>query len=244
MKSSNQMHFKMTLYFLIFSFLFLQCKKEEALPSPPEPQTRQPLAFTQAETDTIMLADSATAMRIMNIFLHPDSLILRSSSKNVCIGDTIIKKLTDRMLSSCRQAGGVGIAAPQVGINRRIIWVQRYDKGTTINRPFEVYLNPRITLYCDTVIRRGDGCLSVPQTSGYPNLVDSSYRAKWVEVEYYLPDGTFVQEKVTQWFTAHIFQHEIDHLNGVMFFDNYVSKNKNLFTILPATNQEELEIQQ
>lgn len=132
-----------------------------------------------------------------------------------------------------RQAGGVGIAAPQVGINRRIIWVQRHDKGTSLNRPYEVYLNARITEYCDTVIRRWDGCLSVPQTPEYPNLIDSSYRAKWVRVEYYLPDGTYMNEKITQWFTAHIFQHEIDHLNGIMFFDQYVSKNKHLFTILP-----------
>ncbi|OQA00450.1 MAG: Peptide deformylase [Bacteroidetes bacterium ADurb.Bin408] len=220
--------------FLIAATMSLQCKKESPLLPPTEPPLRQPLAFTQAEIDTIMAGDSSTAMRVMNIFVQPDSVILRTMAKNVHIGDTLIGYLTDRMYTTVRHAGGVGIAAPQVGINRRIVWVQRYDKGNSMNRSFEVYLNPRIVEYSDTLVRRWDGCLSVPQTSDYPNVIDSSFRALWVRVEYYLPDGTIKNEKIVHWYTAHIFQHEIDHLNGIMFFDQYVNKNKHLFTILPA----------
>ena len=188
-----------------------------------------------------MKADSSTAMRVLNIFIHPDSVILRTSSKDVIVGDTLIDWLTDRMYTTVKHANGVGIAAPQVGINRKIIWVQRYDKGSITNRPFEVYLNPKITAYSDTVVRRADGCLSVPQTSGYPNVIDSSYRAIWVDVEYYQPNGAFIHEHIKQWYTAQIFQHEIDHLHGIMFFDNYVSKHKDRFTILPA-NKNDAEI--
>lgn len=240
MKISSFVFFKISILLIAISFFFIQCKKD-VVPTP-EDQTDppNPLAFTQAEIDTILKADSATDMRIMNIFIQPDSVILRAADKDIIVGDTLIKRLTDRMYTSVRHANGVGIAAPQVGINRRIIWVQRYDKGGALSHPFEVYLNPKITAYCDTVVRRADGCLSVPQTAEYPNIIDSSYRAKWVNVEYYLPNGTFVQEKISNWYTAHIFQHEIDHLNGKMFFDNYVSKHKNIFTILPAKNEAEI----
>ena len=242
MKITSDILIKMKLFLIISIFVLIQCKKEDVLPLPPAPEEPNPLAFTQAEIDTIMQADSATAMRIMNIFVHPDSVILRTAAKDVIIGDTLIDYLTDRMYTSVKVFNGVGIAAPQVGISRKIIWVQRYDKGTAINRPFEVYLNPRITSYSDTVVRRADGCLSVPQTTGYPDVIDSSYRALWVQVEYYLPDGTFMNEKITHWFTAHIFQHEIDHLHGVLFFDNYVNKNKHLFTILPVNEAEEQSV--
>jgi peptide deformylase len=108
--------------------------------------------------------------------------------------------------------GGVGIAAPQVGINRNIIWVQRQDKGTMFNRPWELYYNPRIVAYSGIYNLRSDGCLSVPDACETQNgITGNSWRASWVDVEYYLPDGTFVQERITQALTAHIFQHEIDH---------------------------------
>ncbi|MDD3878287.1 MAG: peptide deformylase [Bacteroidales bacterium] len=231
----------LTTSFLI-SLLSIQCKKEKIPLIEDENNEPVSLEFTQAEKDTIFLGDSSDFMRIMNYFIPEDSVILVKTSKEVLIkaNDTIMKRLTDRMLTSVISANGVGIAAPQVGISRKVIWVQRYDKGTFSNRPFEVYLNPKITAYSDTVARRADGCLSVPQTASYPDVVDSSYRALWVDVEYYLPDGSFVQERVTHWYTAHIFQHEIDHLNGIMFFDRYVTRNKSKFIII-ADNLDDYE---
>jgi peptide deformylase len=122
--------------------------------------------------------------------------------------------------------GGIGIAAPQVGINRNIVWIQRQDKGTIVNRPWECYLNPRITGYSPIYNLRSDGCLSVsPTCEDNFSISGNSWRASWVDVEYYLPDGTFVQERITHALTAHIFQHEIDHLNGIMFFDRQDNPN-------------------
>ena len=239
MKVSTFVLIKISLL-LVLGFFFIQCKKDIVNNQKPDPVPPNPLAFTKAEQDTILKADSATAMRILIIFVHPDSLILRTPSKDVIVGDTLIKKLTNRMYTAVKHANGVGIAAPQVGINRKIIWVQRWDKGSLVSHPFEVYLNPRITAYSDTVVRRTDGCLSVPQTTGYPVVIDSSYRAIWVDVEYYRPDGTFMHERVKQWYTAQIFQHEIDHLFGKMYFDNYVHKHPQRFTILPARKNETL----
>jgi len=230
---------------ITFLFVFVHCKKE-VIPNTPideEPITN-PLLLTQVEKDSILALDSASTMRILNIFLLQDSLILKSTSKNVVVKDdsVILKHLSDRMLRTVKQANGVGIAAPQVGILRNVIWVQRYDKGTSSNRPFEVYYNPIITKYSDTLFRRADGCLSVPQTAGYPNVIDSSYRAKWVEVAYYLPNGDYVEERINHLFTAHIFQHEIDHLYGIFFFERYLKMFITRFTILPADIDDYAEI--
>ena len=116
--------------------------------------------------------------------------------------------------------GGIGIAAPQVGINRNIVWIQRQDKGTPSNRPWELYFNPRIVGRSGIYALRNDGCLSVSSACETANgITGNSYRDTWVDVEYYLADGTFVQERINQALTAHIFQHELDHLNGIMFFD-------------------------
>ncbi|NLA24361.1 MAG: peptide deformylase, partial [Bacteroidales bacterium] len=156
--------------------------------------------------------DSTTRFQILYITQHPDSSILRSLSTDIRLTEEELELLTDRMYSTVRNPmnPGVGIAAPQVGINRRIVWVQRYDK---IGRPWEVFVNIRITNMSDTVKPRSDGCLSIPGVSG------KSLRAIWCEVEYDLPDGTRVSERINHEYTAHIFQHEVDHLDGIIWTD-------------------------
>jgi peptide deformylase len=150
----------------------------------------------------------------LNYFVYADSLVLRKTSQNISFTDTAtLFYLTHRMFLSVIQEDGVGIAAPQVGINRNIIWVQRYDKGSLTSHPWELLLNPVITRYSDTVKQRNDGCLSIPGVSGL------SWRAIWVDVSYDLPDGTHKSERIADPYTAHIFQHEIDHLNGVVWLD-------------------------
>jgi len=124
---------------------------------------------------------------------------------------------------------GVGIAAPQVGINRNATWIQRYDKGTFTSHPFEFYINPKITAYSDTVKLKSDGCLSVPNP---PTGQDFSYRAIWINVEYDLPDGTHKKERINHEYTAHIFQHEIDHLNAIMYLDRMIESNASKFVII------------
>ena len=221
---------------LIFTYLIFntQCKKDDeiivtddniinedtiaiddTLPPPPNP-----LAYTAQEKSFITSGDSADVFTIMNYYLQPDSVILRTPSINVLfdeISDSINKILVDRMYSTLRSTNGVGIAAPQIGINRRVIWVQRFDKGPIA--PFEVYFNPIITLYSTEVLQRADGCLSVPTGPEWPNVNPVSFRATWVDVEYFLQDGSFVQERINHPYTSHIFQHEIDHLDGIMFMD-------------------------
>lgn len=186
---------------------------------------QKPTALTQAETDSIFSADQNTQFRVMQIYQHPDSTILRTVSQDIPFCDTLaIRHMMSRMLKTVILEQGVGIAAPQIGINRCAVCVLRYDKPPYNNPPFEFYLNPKILAYSDTVALRADGCLSVPTGAGYPQVIDSTYRALWVVVEYNLIDGTYKREKISHQYTAHIFQHEIDHLNGIMYFDRAGSK--------------------
>lgn len=197
-------------------------------------------AFTQDEIDLITSGTSGQDFTLMDICVHPDSVILRSQSINVNLDEGNLILLKDRMKTTV-VGEGVGIAAPQIGINRNVIWVQRYDKGTAQIKPWEVYYNPVITAYSDTVALRNDGCLSVPGdcVSEY-SIVGNSYRALWVDVQYYDVDGNFVQERINHQYTAHIFQHEIDHLNGIMFFDRQVMENPDKFVVVDGESYGDL----
>lgn len=205
-------------FFLIFSsllFSLIACKKEPTTEYTGE--YVDPLALTDAEKSLIMDGSDTTPMRVYLTTIYSDSLVLRKQSINVTPDTNNIElmRLIHRMYKTVIVENGVGIAAPQVGINRRIIWVQRLDKT---GKPWEVYLNPKIVLYSNKPVNfAGDGCLSIPGVSG------TSHRYSSVLVEYDRPDGTHNMEIVEGFsqsqFAAIIFQHEIDHLNGILFID-------------------------
>ena len=114
---------------------------------------------------------------------------------------------------------GVGIAGPQVGIGRRIIWVQRLDKA---DRPYECYLNVRIDSLSGATNCGPEGCLSLPGLRGMVPRREVAY------ISYVSPDslagikGSSLparsHEKI-EGYTAIIFQHECDHLDGVLYID-------------------------
>lgn len=210
MKTKYRFYF----YLILVSFIvaFTQCKKDNS----DDNTAVDELAFTEAEKSLIFSNASDSTMYIMNYFFYADSLILRKQSKDINFNDTAtLFHLINRMKATVLSAGGVGIAAPQVGINRNIIWVQRLDKT---GKPFECYLNPKIILYSNKPVNfLGDGCLSIPGMSG------TSHRYSAVVVDYDRPDGSHNTELVEGYsgsnYTAVIFQHEIDHLNGIVFLD-------------------------
>ena len=104
---------------------------------------------------------------------------------------------------------GVGIAGPQIGLNCRVVAVQRFDKE---GEPFEFFLNPEIVEYEGPTQLGSEGCLSVPEIS------DDVER--WQRIRLRYRDEAFAEcEEVIEGFTAVIFQHEIDHLDGVLFID-------------------------
>ncbi|MEH6659565.1 MULTISPECIES: peptide deformylase [Flavobacteriaceae] len=195
----------------LLSLLFIGCiacnSKKEA------PQKLQ--QFTTEQAQRIMAADSITPMRVFKITKESDSLLLRTPSEQVVVdpNDTILKNLIDRMYATVRDSLslGAGIAAPQVGILKKIAWVQRFDKE---GFPFEVIINPVIKQYSKKKQDCPEGCLSIP---GRRDTLSS--RAYAILVEYDKPDASHEIEMVED-FTAVIFQHEIDHLNGILYLDH------------------------
>lgn len=169
--------------------------------------------FTASERDVIH-ASGDGIMRVLSIADPTDSLLLRKES--LPVSEQMLRSeeyalLRERMLLTVQNpdAEGVGIAAPQVGVRRNIIAVQRFDKE---GEPFEFYLNPEIVERIGEKADGGEGCLSVPEL--YGNV------SRWQEIVLRYRDEQWVEhtERI-EGFTAVIFQHEVDHLSGRLFID-------------------------
>ncbi len=171
--------------------------------------------FSKEETQLILAGNANDPMRVLLITNPNDSIILRTKSRPVDFNtkDKTLKHFTDRLLATVKDSAtmGVGIAAPQVGILKDIIWVQRLDKN---REPFEVYFNPKIVKYTDMKQDVPEGCLSIPDFRAMTK--DRAYAIFLT----YLDQKGKEQCEMVEAFTAAIFQHEIDHLNGIMFTDH------------------------
>lgn len=147
-------------------------------------------------------------MSNLSIIKNPSD-VLRKKSELVSREDLTspqVQTLIDDLMDSMRVENGIGIAAPQVGVHKRIIIV---DNG----QGPQAYVNPEIT---SRSIRKGhlveEGCLSVPGIWGYVT------RHKIVKVRALTRHGETVVFKVKD-LASVIFQHEIDHLDGILFID-------------------------
>ena len=172
-------------------------------------------SFSEKEAKFIMNADSLNPMRVYKINSKKDSLLLRTKSSYIKPNpkDPILRNFVKRLYATVRDSMsmGVGIAAPQVGILKNIIWVQRFDKE---NFPFEVYLNPKIVSYSEEKQTLNEGCLSIPDRT--ETLKSRSYA---ITIEYDTMNAEHKSEIVNS-FTSVVFQHEIDHLNGILYLDH------------------------
>lgn len=179
--------------------------------------------FTAAEVEIINGSDSI--MRVLTIEDEADLAVLRASSTDMSY-DILVSneydRLADLMVATVTHPSqdGVGIAGPQVGLNRRIVAVQRFDKE---GEPFEVYPNIRIVWQSDSTALGPEGCLSVPDRR------DEVLRSQEIVIEYAdmeaIKHGAPKDNDIPmlrdtiRGFTAVIFQHEIDHLDGVLYID-------------------------
>ena len=160
-----------------------------------------------------IINDSDTVMYVT--VMPKDSAVLRAVSTDLThrqLRSPELRTLAAKMLATVQDPSqdGVGIAAPQVGINKRVICVQRFDKA---GEPFEVYCNIHIDTLLGPVKSGREGCLSVPGKYG-------SVRRHQTAVIRYVEPETLVQRTDTiHDFTAVIFQHECDHLDGVLYID-------------------------
>ena len=169
-----------------------------------------PKGWTAWEKTVIVQSDS-----VMYVCVMPqDSAILRTPSRNFGrkeMSSALLQTLIDKMYTTLTDPSqdGVGIAAPQIGINRRAILVMRYDKP---GRPIEPYLNIQIDSLLGEKKPGPEGCLSVPPYRGVVR------RYPRVQISYVRPDGSPVTEKV-EGYSAVIFQHECDHLDGILYIE-------------------------
>jgi peptide deformylase len=202
---------------VITAAITVHCQKEEPIvyKAPVPVVAENPLKFTEAEK--VMIMESDTDMRVLTIFNYEDSLVLRAKCKDVTPDSTdeVLMQLINRMYLAMMEEGGVGIAAPQIGIKRNVFWAKRMDKP---GGPFEYYLNPKILVYGTKEITFiGDGCLSIPGMYG------NTIRSSSIKVGYNLIDGSYHEEIIQGYsganFTSICFQHEYDHLNGVLWID-------------------------
>ena len=176
-------------------------------------QEKQP---TWTESEKVLITQEIdTRMRLVTIETEEDSLFLRNSCLPLSKEDLTtpeFEQLKKRMLLTVTnpENEGVGIAAPQVGIGRQLIAVQRIDKK---GMPFEFYVNPQLTYLSEEKRTGREGCLSVPDRNG--NVT----RSEWVVVTHN-DMGTYeLRHDTIRGFTAVIFQHETDHLNGILYID-------------------------
>ncbi len=140
-----------------------------------------------------------------------DNPVLRNVSKKVEKVDKSIVKLVRDMEETMHAEKGVGLAAPQVGVNRRVILVLlNVDTAQEMILPM---INPEIVLASDETEVGEEGCLSLPK------IFDNVRRSKEITVQFRDVKGREQFLKLND-FNARVVQHEIDHLNGVLFTDH------------------------
>ena len=185
------------------------------------------------ETELALIHETDSIMRVLTIDDPSDLLVLRSLSSDLSDSALLsddFKRLAELMVATVTHPSqdGVGIAGPQIGLNRRVVAVQRFDKE---GEPFEIYPNVRIVWASDSLTAGPEGCLSVPNRRG------DVLRSQEIVIEYADIDGAEYSRNedrlnsnryakpvpmvldTVRGFTAVIFQHEIDHLDGVLYID-------------------------
>lgn len=152
-------------------------------------------------------------MTLRAIVTLPDP-ILRRKARTVTRFDAELQSLIDDMIETLREAPGVGLAAPQVGVSDRLIVVEYPENDEQEDAPKKLFVvvNPEIKEASTETEVGIEGCLSIPGLHGEVE------RALAVTVKGQTRRGQTVKIKANAWL-ARIFQHEIDHLNGVVFTD-------------------------
>jgi peptide deformylase len=151
-------------------------------------------------------------MAILPICYFPDDSVLRQKAKRVSSIDSSIERLINDMVETMKEANGVGLAAPQVGVSLRVVVLQMPGK-----EPMAI-INPEI-------VKRGgeqevtEGCLSVPGHFGQIK------RSASVIVKGQDSKGRAIRIKATG-LMAEALEHEVDHLNGILYIDHIDSPDK------------------
>ncbi len=155
-------------------------------------------------------------MTLRKIVTLPEP-VLRRKAHAVTKVDKNLQTLIDDMIETMRDAPGVGLAAPQIGLSERLIVVEYCERAEDVDKeeaPKKVWavLNPEIVKASEEKLLGVEGCLSIP------GLVGEVERHAAIQVKGLNRHGKPLKIKAEGWL-ARIFQHEVDHLNGVLFTD-------------------------
>ena len=173
---------------------------------------------------------AAPMTRIYPIITIPDPM-LRKAAEPIERVDDELRRLMDDMLATMSDAPGVGLAAPQIGISRRLI-VMDAARDEEPKAPI-VMVNPRILDRSEELRLHEEGCLSIPEVTA------EIERPAATRVAYLDREGK-AQERVLEGLLSTIVQHEVDHLEGVLFID-YLSRLKRDMIVRKFTKQKRAE---
>jgi peptide deformylase len=165
-------------------------------------------------------------MAVRRIITIPDS-VLRKQAKAIERVDDELRRLMDDMLATMYDAPGIGLAAPQIGISRRLI-VMDPAKEDAPSTPL-MMVNPEILERSDELRLHEEGCLSIPDVTAE---IERPARTRVS----YLDRAGKQQEMELEGIWSTLVQHEIDHLNGVLFID-YLSRLKRDMVVRKFTKQ-------
>ena len=157
-------------------------------------------------------------MAIHEIIKIPDKR-LRTVSEPVKKVDAGIRKLVDDMFETMYEAPGIGLAAIQIGVPKRVVTMD-LSKKEDEQQP-RVFINPELVWTSDNKATREEGCLSIP------DYYEEVERPAEVKVKYLDLDGKS-HEITAKGLLATCLQHEIDHINGVLFIDHISRLKRNL----------------
>ena len=160
-------------------------------------------------------------MPVLPLLHYPDERLKQESAPVEEIDDELLAFVSDLEQTMRAGPGGVGIAAPQVGRFQRIVIVDVSSKKKIQHHGRLLLINPEITEWQGMVVGR-EGCMSVPDFTG--NVI----RAEAISLTALDVSGELI-ELQTSGYEARAIQHEIDHLDGILFLDRLVSRRHDLF---------------
>jgi len=161
-------------------------------------------------------------MAVRPIITDLEHKILRGKAKRVGKLDASVQRLLDDLIDTMRAAPGVGLAAPQVGVPLRVVVIEYEDTLYTL-------INPEIVKRSPETVTDEEGCLSAPNWQG------PVARAAALTVKARGRDGKEFRVKAEGWL-ARIFQHELDHLDGVIYLD-LVEDRSQIHWVEPETGE-------
>ncbi len=152
-------------------------------------------------------------MAVLSVLKMGDPLLALKSSPVTDFDDQDLHRVIEDMIETMRFYHGVGLAAPQIGVSKQIIVLEvaqndRYPKAENIE--LEVLINPNITNLSQQEELEWEGCLSLPGLRG------QVLRSSNISYEAFNQTGA-IQKKTVSGFHARILQHEMDHLNGILY---------------------------